>query len=257
MENRNSDLPKDFDLLEMPVEGVAAYWLSLKKLVGNKKQFKMLDQEARYTGEPYVKYLLETGFSDLPDEHFLHLSKVKRESLALELGRKLDLMRLALLDMAAKENPARTLAKMTSKFSTQPMDESQALKLAQEMVLGMGENGAAKAAENPKHYNVNHRLKNDRLLVILLFYVLFARKEGIMACQPFLEFVESAFFCDGLALVVDGFDTPFIRKRLKVHRESIVAETSRKMRMSADMCLGIKNMLTYENIFFIARSYMV
>lgn len=32
-----ADIKHDFDLLEMPVEGVAAYWLSLKKLVGNKK----------------------------------------------------------------------------------------------------------------------------------------------------------------------------------------------------------------------------
>jgi len=33
----NRELSKDFDIVEMPIEGVVAYWLSLKKILGNKK----------------------------------------------------------------------------------------------------------------------------------------------------------------------------------------------------------------------------
>lgn len=35
-------IQRDFDMVEIPLEGVAAYWLSIKKLVEGKRNFKQL-----------------------------------------------------------------------------------------------------------------------------------------------------------------------------------------------------------------------
>ena len=51
-----------FDIIEIPLEGVAAYWLSIKKLADEKRSFKPLGEEAEYTSEPYIRYLLDVVF---------------------------------------------------------------------------------------------------------------------------------------------------------------------------------------------------
>ncbi len=48
---------KDFDILEMPAEGLAAYWLSIKKLIDVKRNKQVLEEEIRYTREPFIKFL--------------------------------------------------------------------------------------------------------------------------------------------------------------------------------------------------------
>lgn len=247
------EIERDFDLVEIPLEGVAAYWLSIKKLVEGKRNFKLLEEEASYTSELYIKHLLECTNADIPKDRLRRLAGIKRASLLSELSRKLDLMRMALLDVATAENPRKTLAKMTAQYAVAPLNEEKAFHYAQELVQQAGEG----LAENGKFFNVDHRLRDDRLMVSLLFYVIWSRREGKMACEPLLEFIQSNYFTDGLALVIDGFDAPFVRKRLQVHKESILAETRQKMEMSVDMCAAIKQKLAYEDVFRVARAYLV
>ncbi len=246
-------IQRDFDMVEIPLEGVAAYWLSIKKLVEGKRNFKQLEEEATYTSEPYIKHLLECLDTELSDDRALHLATIKRQNMLAALNRKLNLMRMALLDMATAENPRKTLAKMTAQFAQQLLTEEKAFQYAQELVQQASEG----LADKGRYFDVDHRLKEDRLMVTLLFYVIWSRKEGKLGCEPFLEFITSSFFCDGLALVIDGFDAPFVRKRLQVHKESILSETRQKMEMSAEMFLAVRQKLSYEAVFRVARAYLV
>lgn len=245
-------LQRDIDILEIPLEGVAAYWLSLKKLLEGKRNFKPLAEEAEYTTEPYIKHLLNTAFTGLDETRVRRLADVRRKLLLEELALKLDLMRMALLDIASGENPRKTLAKMTAKFANPSTTEEQAFAMVQQLM-----DDAPKAAEHVRSYNVDHKTKPAPLMVMLLFYALWGRKEGKMALQSFLEFITSAYFRDGLALVIDGFDTPFIRKRLQVHKDTILSDVRLKMELSEEMCVAMKQKLAYEEVFLVAQTYLV
>lgn len=245
-------MQRDKDLVDIPMEGVAAYWLSLRKLMDGKRSVKLLEDEAAYTGEPFIKYLLEVVFSEDSEHVADRLGAVKRDCLLALLTRKFDLMRMALLDVATGENPRKTLAKMTAQFTHPPLNEEKAFQLAQEMVQQAGEG----IADKGRYFNVDHKLKDDRLMVTLLFYQLWARREGKRACQPFLEFIESNYYCDGLALVIDGFDAPFVRKRLRVHRDTILAETRMKMELCLELSLALRQKLAYDDVFRVARAYL-
>ncbi len=247
------DIQRDFDIVEIPLEGVAAYWLSIKKLVEGKRNFKMLGEEASYTTEPYIKFLLECINADTAEERILHLAGIKRACMLDDLERKFNLMRMTLLDMATAENPRKTLAKMTAQYASAPLNEEKAFAYAQELVQHAGE----RLAEKGKFFNVDHRMRDDRLMVALLFYVIWSRREGKIGCESFLEFINSNYFTDGLALVIDGFDAPFVRKRLQVHKQAVMAEARLKMEMSVEMCVAVKQKLPYDDVFRIARCYLI
>ena len=125
----------DFDILEMPVEGLAAYWLSIKRLL-DKKSATVIDEERSHTKEPYIKYLLETGFSTMPQAQARELMLARAETLLSEYDRKLSLMRLATLAAAAGENPRLTFLRMRSRYSIPPISERQAFDLAGELEIG-------------------------------------------------------------------------------------------------------------------------
>lgn len=55
--------PQEFDIIEMPFEGLAAYWLSIKKILDAKKGRAIIDDEIAHTDEPFILHLLETVFS--------------------------------------------------------------------------------------------------------------------------------------------------------------------------------------------------
>ena len=246
------DVQKDFDILEFPIEGVAAYWLSIKKLVGAKRNAKVLEEEAAYTSEPYIKYLLELCFSEIDDQRVRALMVVRRDVQLGTVRRKFDLMRMALVDVAESENPRKTLAKMSAQFTVQELTEEKAFGFAQDLAKVAG----SKLAEHAAFFNVDHRLKPEKLMVTLLFYVMWARREGKMALQPFLTHIRSEFFAEGLSLVADGFEAPFVRKRMRVQRDAILEETRLKMDMAAELCLGIRHRLTYEDLFRMAKAFM-
>lgn len=251
------EVQRDFDMLEIPAEGVAAYWLSIKKLLGNKGSVnKAVEEEASYTSEPFVRFLLDTAFSRIPEDTVRRISIIKRDNLLAEWGLRFNLMRLALLDMASSENPARTLSRMTAHFSRTPIAEEKAFQLAQDLLkIALGK-AKAKPEEFPRFFSVDHRLQSDKLLVVLLFYAVLNRREGKTACQPLLEHVRSPLFRDGLGLVRDGFDGDYLRERLRVHRETLLAEARLKMDMSLEMSMAIRNRLSYDDVFRVARAFL-
>ncbi|MGE4296715.1 MAG: hypothetical protein AB7E47_01685 [Desulfovibrionaceae bacterium] len=246
------DVQKDFDILEFPFVGVAAYWLSIKKLVGAKRNVKALEEEAAYTSEPYIKYLLELCFSDLDDQRVRMLMAVRRDVQLDTIRRKFDLMRMALVDVADSENPRKTLAKMSAQFTVQELTEEKAFAYAQDLAKV----ASGKSNNHAAFFNVDHRLKPDKLMVTLLFYVMWARREGKLALQPFLRHIRSEYFAEGLSLVADGFEAPFVRKRMRVQRDVILDEARLKMDMSAELCMGIRHRLTYEDLFRMTKAYL-
>lgn len=247
-----TEIQRDIDLMGMPLEGVVAYWLSLKKLVGGSRSFKSLGQEAEFTPEPFVRHLLELAFaSHLDTSRVRELAFTKGEVLADTLDRRFDLMRIAVMDVASGENPHRTLARMGARFLTLPVEADRALAYAQELLRLALE----KEASEP-FFNVHHRQNDDKLLVTLLFYVMLARHHGRIACRPFVPHMGARFFGDALALVVDGFDAPFVRKWMKRHKQVFLDELRGKVRVSVDLCLGIRDRLDYDDLFRVARSHM-
>lgn len=243
---------RDIDILQMPLEGVAAYWLALKKLAGNKRNLKVLQEEAQHTPEPFVRHLLEICFGSMSESRIRILAKAREETVLSEVERRYDLMRIALLDIAQSENPRKSMAKMAARFPRSPLTEQRALTLAHELIKLIPERGAV----NDHYFDVSHRQQDDKLMVTLLFYVLLARKEGKDACQPYLPIISSYYFVDGLALVIDGMDVPFVRKWLREHKMVLLRDVQDKMRMSTELCLGIRDRLDYDDVFRIARSWM-
>jgi len=247
-----SELQNDFDILELPLEGVAAYWLSLKKLVGSKRNFKALEEEARYTTEPFVRHLLDIGFCGYSDERVRLLAHAKMETQLSEYARRFNLMRIAILDVATGENPHRTLAKLLAQFPVPPITEDKAKALSQELLKLVPEHQAGQE----RFFDVGHKSQDDKLIVTLLFYVLLSRHESKTGCQPLLSYVSSRYFREGLSMVIDGFDAPFVRKWLKEHKSVVLAETQKKMLMSTEMSIAIAMRLEYDDVFKVARSYM-
>ena len=100
---RTQDSPKEFDLMEMPLEGVAAFWLSVKKTMDSKKKGdEFLFEEAKHTREPHVRFLLELTASSFAPERCEELAQVRKKNILAELQRKYVLMAICLLGIVSK-----------------------------------------------------------------------------------------------------------------------------------------------------------
>jgi len=244
--------PQEIDILEMPAEGLAAYWLSIKKIMDTKKGRTIIDEEIAHTKEPYIIHLLETAFSSLSRNMVRRLARVKKDIQLEDYERKIDLMRLAVYAIASGENPRITLVRMDSKFSQPLMSEIKAFEMATAMF----------DAIKPKGVNldillsVNHKIATDRLLVKLLFFVMFARREGKDKLERFIPHLGSHFFAEGISLAIDNFEADFLANHLEGIRDRNVIETSRKMDMALEMALAIRDKFAYDDVFRIARAYM-
>lgn len=245
--------PQELDIVEMPFEGLAAYWLSVKKILDSKKGTSFLDEEIAHTEEPYILHLLESAFSKLPAEMVRRLAGAKKEILLEDYGRKIDLMRIAAFAVASGENPRMTLVRMDSRFASPPIAEDKALDMASAMFSAI----QPKGVDLTTLLSVDHKVQPDRLLVKLLFFVMFARREGVQSLERFMPYLGSRFFSEGISLAIDKFDPEFLVEHLKNMRDNAVAETGRKMDMALEMALAIKGKYAYEDIFRIARAYMV
>ncbi|MBI9081768.1 MAG: hypothetical protein JEY79_18765 [Pseudodesulfovibrio sp.] len=244
--------PQELDILEMPIEGLAAYWLSIKKIMDAKKGRTILDEEIAHTVESYILHLLETVFSDLGRDMVRRLAKVKRDIQLDDYKTKIDLMRLAVFAIASGENPRITLVRMDSKFAHPLMSEDRAFDMATAMF----------DAIKPKGVNldillsVDHKIQVDRLLVKLLFFSMYARREGKQNLEHFIPHMGSRFFSEGVSLAIDNFEADFLAHHLEEIRDRTIIETRRKMDMALEMALAIRDKLAYEDIFRIARTYM-
>ena len=201
---------KDIDLNKMDAAGVAAFWLTLKKTAGNGKNFKPLQQEAEHVSDPFIRHILDICFCDIEESRVRVLAKAKADSLLYDKGRRLNLMRVCLLDMLNLENPHRTLAKMMAHSTHSPASGAAVLKYAQALLRVKPQD------KNIAHFDVSDRLADDALVTRLIFYNLLVRHKDKMACQEYVPLVSSRFFRDGLALIIDGFEEPFVRRWLRV-----------------------------------------
>jgi hypothetical protein len=109
----------------------------------------------------------------------------------------------------------------------------------------------------PTLLDVSHKHGHDRLVVKLLFYVIHARREGKQSLAPFIQFIRSPYFAEGLSLAVDGFDADFLANHLDRVRNEALGDARRKMRMSQDLALGIRDKLPYADLMRTAQAYML
>ncbi len=240
---------KDFDLLEIPIEGVAAYWLSLRKVLKTKKAVKVLQEEADYTSEPYIKHLLNLLLSSLDDAQLRKFSEVKKETIIKDLQRKLVLISIGLLGVAANENPQQVLIRIISKFSITPVVERHIFQAAQDILDTPSGTGSV--------VDVDHRMSLEQLITHLIFYCMLSRRKGREACAPYVAHVRSAYFTEGLSLILDGFAQDFVKHRLNLQKDEILYETRRKMDMALELCLALKHNMDYEDMFKMANSYLL
>jgi hypothetical protein len=243
---------REMDILEMPASGLAAYWLSLKKIQDAKKGVKIIQEEQAATEEPFIRHLLDIVFSPLPEEVVRRLAAAKEQALLRDLCRKLTLMAVALLSVAKNDNPRKTLVAMLGLFPFPPVREAEAMDTAHQMAerIKRGELDPTIVAD------VDHAARAEHLIPRLLHYVLTARRDGKAAAVPMLAHARSLYFTENWSLLADGFDPPFLERRLSAQRGQILAATRHKMRMATELALGIRNKYAYEDIFRIARSFM-
>lgn len=246
-----SQISSPVSFLYMPLDGVAAYWLSLRKLLGSGRNMKALEMETQFIGEPFARNLMSMLITQLTPERYRRLASVCGNSEIYRLNRQLDLMRIAVMDVATGENPLRTLTKMTSLFPAPLPDPESMLETGQSYVAAALEGALAAQA-----YRVDHHMTDEALSTALLFYVTLCRRHGKAACRAFLPQKDSLFFTDALSLVVDGFDSPFIRKWMKKYKGVLLADMQRKIDMSIEMCTAIHERMSFEDMRFLVRSYI-
>lgn len=247
------DAHMEMDILEMPVEALAAYWLSIKKLLDAKKDLSLLAVEAENTSEPFVRHLLDTAQAGFEPELALTLAKAKRGVILSEFRRRMEMMRRALTGLAASENPRLTLLGLNALVSASPFHETRTFELATALMTTV----AQKDADLPTLLGVDHKLKDDRLVVKLLFYAISTRRSGKQALNDLLPHLSAGFFAEGLSLCADGFEAEFVARHLASIRDAALLATRRKMDMATQLCLAIKAGLSYDDVFRVARAYML
>ncbi|WP_320170843.1 hypothetical protein [Maridesulfovibrio sp.] len=243
---------KDFDILEMPAEGLAAYWLSIKKLIDVKRNKEILEEEIRYTREPFIKFLLETAFSDMDQDLVRRLAESKIKTLAGEYERKLSIMQIALLAMSSQENPRISFVRMASQYPVSVISEKKAFTLAHGLLDGKKEGNS----DQTLLLEFDHKLQPDRLMVKLLFHIILSRKEGKHQLEQLVPHIKIPFYANGMTQVIDGFDHRVLKSNLTMQAKQIQSYSERKMEMAAEMCLAIRQKLSYDEIFRIARAFM-
>ena len=249
---KNMHLPgSTLSFLYMPLDGVAAYWLALRKLIGNSRNAKALEAESQFTGEPFVRHLLDMLIAQVPSERFRYFADICGRSEIERLDRQFDLMRIAVMDIATGENPLRTLAKFTALFPAPITDPESMLETAQTHLAA-----AVDRTLPPVVYTVAHDMADQTLAAVLVFYTTLARRHGKAACRTFLPQERSLFFTDALSLVLDGFDNPFIRKWMKKYKLVLIRDMQRKISLSIDMGAAIQDRTPFDEMRFLVRSYI-
>ena len=242
----------ELDILEMPMEALAAYWLSIKKLIDTKRDKSLLTTEMENTGERFIRHLLDAASSTLDQDLLRELARAKSQALLAEARRRLDMIRLGLTGMAQGENPRLTFIRLSGHMLPPALTEKRAFELAS----GLMSTVAQKDADLPVLLCVDHKQKDDRLAVKLLFYALSARRNGRQSLHEYLPHLRPTPFAEGLSMAADGFEPEFVSRHLLTLRDQALSAARRKMRMATEMCLALKSGLPYDDMFRVARSFM-
>ncbi len=239
----------ELDIVEIPIEAVAAFWLSIKK-IARKKWEKIAQEEEKYTSEPFIKHILGLILSGFDDNKVYRLAEYKMKTLLKEFQRRFIIISIGLLGISSKENPRQVLIRIMSKFPLPPTTDNKIYKNAQLLLksLEQGEN---------TFVDIYHRHHPEILITNLLFYSMLSRRKGVGFCLEKSKGVRSHIFRDGLSLIADGFETEFIKYRLNLQQREILYDTEQKMKMSIEMALAVRNRVSYEDMFKIANSFMI
>lgn len=243
----------ELDILEMPVEALAAYWLSIKKLLDTKRDKALLAAEMDNTSERLIRLLLESTVFGMDQDLVRRLAQAKSQVLVSEARRRLEMIRQTLTGIASGENPRLTFIRLSGLMGGSPVTEKRAFELAYGLISTVGE----KDADLPVLLTVDHKQKDDRLAVKLLFYALAARRNGKQTLNEYLPHLKPGYFSEGLSLAADGFDAPFVAHHLADLRDAALISARRKMRMAIEMCMAVRAGLSYDDVFRVARAFMV
>ena len=249
VKNNPSIEEKELDIVELPIEAVAAYWLSLKKVCGTKWK-KAVSKEANYTSEPFIKYILDLILSSFSDDLIRKYAKFKMKTYLKEFQRNFVIISIGLLGISVKENPQQVLIRIMSKFPLPPTSDVKLFKEAQSLVANV-DNGKKPFVE------IYHGLHPEILIKNILFYSILSRRKGVDFSLRYCENVRSPFFKEGLRLIIDGFDAEFIKYRLNLQQREILYETEQKMNMSIEMAICLRNKVPYEDMFKVANSFLI
>lgn len=251
MTEESSQAAKEINVLDMPLEGIAAYWLSLRKVMGNKFQPKVLADEAENTAEPFILYLLETSLTALPDAEIRRLGGIRRDNTVRDMRMKLTVIREALVAIADADNPRKALLRMGAYMADSSLTEEQLTKMALDMVRMAEKNKAGYVV------TVDLTLPMEQLVLKLFFYILWARREGKAGLEPMAENGRCHYFNQGLGMVMDGFERSFIKDCLRVAADEMLETATVKMSLALDMALALRSKLSYEDMFKVARAHML
>lgn len=241
------------DLVTIPPSGYAAYWLSVKRMLDQKRGSEALAEELQHVAEPYTRMLLQAATSSMEDDTVRRMARNKSLTLARDFRRKLRLIRQAACAMATGENPAKALITLSGGFGMPVLDESKAMEQAQGLIETMRA-GDLDAAVFP---DVSHATRPEELILKLLFFILWARRQGRTGLQTFLPGMSFPYLADAARLCIDGLDEPFIRRRLDAQARELMIEASHKMNLGLEMALALKNKRPFEEVLGMARSFLL
>jgi len=251
--SETSPAPQTLDLITIPPAGYAAYWLSMKRLMDKRKGPESLTAELEAAAEPYTRMLLAASASDMDDDTVRRMGKNKSLALTRDYRRKLKLIRQAACSVALSENPGKTLITLSSAFGMPFLDETRIMDQAQ----GLLETLRAGDLDLAVFPDVSHTTRAEELALKLLFFTLWARRQGRTALSVFLPGISFPYLADAMRLVIDGLDEPFIRRRLDAQAHELILEASHKMRMGLELALCIKNKRPYDEVLAVARSFLL
>lgn len=247
----SSETASKVAVTEMPLEGIAAYWLSLRKVMGNKVSAKVAREEAERTDETYIKYVLTSAFNGLNDEQFLRLARSKAETVLRSLRHRYGMISEALLSMSAGENPRKSLMRMSAYFPSTRIPEDRISKMALEMVRKARDGGVQGFT-----VTIDDSTPADQLLVKLMFYVFWLRHEGGHDFASLSESSRSIFFREGISMLGDGFDRSFIKTCLDLRRNGLVEDAALKLKMTAELARGLREGMSYDELFALGQAFM-
>lgn len=240
------------DLLTITPAGYAAYLLSVKKLMDKRKGPQSLADELQYSTEPYTKLMLESAGSGLEEELLRRMAHNKATAVLRDYRRKLRLFRVAACAIASGENPRKTLITLSGAFGLPLVDETQTMEQAQALLETM----RAGKLDISVFPDVSHTTRADELILKLLFFLLWARREGKGGLTPFLSGMSFHYLADALRMCVDGIDEPFIRRRLEAQARELLIDAGHKMRMGLELALAVKSRRPYEEMLALAKAFL-
>jgi len=240
------------DLLTIPPAGYAAYWLSVKKLMDKRRGPQSLADELQYSTEPYTTLLLESAGSSLDEEFLRRLARHKAKAVLRDYRRKLRLFRVAACAIASGENPRKTLITLSGAFGLPLVDENKTMEQAQALLETMRAGNLDKGV----FPDVSHTTRGDELILKLLFFLLWARREGKAGLTPFLSGMSFHYLADALHMCIDGIDEPFIRRRLEAQAREMLIDASHKMQMGLELALAIRSRRSYEEVLSLAKAFL-